>query len=321
MTVEELCQSIEAKRREIYSRDLGPWARNNMVASDIGDCARESVLSVLNWGERPAFDPEIKARLERGNKIEDLALAELQNLGYRIRVERRPFEIKDKKGRIICRGRVDGFIEHLDGKDIPFECKSINPNVYNQINEEADFDRYLFFRKWPRQLQTYLYANEIEEGFFLLDDCLGHWKLLPVHLDYERMEKILQQLESVANHIEAKTLPDFHKDPAICVRCWAKGRVCNPPFFSGEGMQIINDAELEQKLTRRAELDPIASEYDRLDKELKNVLKEAMKPEQIFVVGNWMIKAEEKTRNYKAQSAKAATSITYLGFEIEKIQE
>lgn len=314
MNVEELCQAIAEKRREAHSRDLGPWPRNNMVASDIGDCARENVLAILNWKDRPSFDPEVKARLERGNKIEDLAIAELQALGYRVRVERTPFEIKDKSGRLLCRGRLDGFLAE-NGKEWPFECKSLNPNVYNQINEEADFDRYLFFRKWPRQLQTYLFANNLDEGFFILDDCLGHWKLLPVHLDYERMEAILKQLEIVADHVEAQTLPDFHKDPAVCVRCWARGRLCNPPFFSGEGMKVINDAELEQKLNRRAELDPMASEYDALDREIKGVLKEAMKPEQIFIVGGWMVKAEEKRRNFK----KAYTS-TFLGFHIERIQ-
>ena len=86
-------------------------------------------------------------------------------------------------------------------------------------------------------------------------------------------------------------------------------------------MQLINDPELEQKLNRRAELDPMASEYDHLDKDLKAVLKEAMKPEQIFIVGNWMIKAEEKRRSFKAQPAKEATTTTYLGFEIEPIQQ
>ena len=320
MNIEELCQEIAAKRTEFYSRDVGPWPKNNMVASDIGECQRESVLAITEWNQRPAFDPEVKARLERGKRIEDLAMAELAVLGYSARVERKPFEIKNAGGQILCRGRLDGFLEK-DRREYPFECKSLNPNVYNQINEQGDFDRYVFFRKYPKQLQTYLFANNLEEGFWILDDCMGHWKLIPCRLDYDRMDAVLRHLEAVADHVEKKTLPDFHKDPTTCLRCWVRGRVCNPPFFSGEGMQVINDAELEQKLNRRAELDPMASEYDHLDKELKEVLKAAMKPEQIFVVGNWMIKAEEKTRNYKAQPAKTASKTTYLGFEIEKIEE
>ena len=320
MTVEELCKEVAEKRTEFYSRDVGPWPKNNMTASDIGECQRESTLAIVEWKQRPAFDPEVKARLERGNKIEDLTMAELAALGYHARVERKPFEIKNDGGQLLCRGRLDGFLEK-DGRTYPFECKSLNPNVYNQINEQADFDRYVFFRKYPKQLQTYLYANNMEQGFWILDDCMGHWKLIPCRLDYDRMEAVLLHLEAVADHLEAKTLPDFHKDPAICLKCWARGRVCNPPFFSGEGMQLINDPELEQKLNRRAELDPMATEYDHLDKDLKEILKESMKPEQIFMIGNWMIKAEEKTRTYKAQPAKPASKTTYLGFDIEQIQK
>ena len=320
MTVEELCEEIAKKRIEFYSRDLGPWAKNNMTASDIGECQRESVLAIREWGQRPAFNPEIKARLERGNAIENLALAELAALGYQARVERKPFEIKNDGGQLLCRGRLDGFLEK-DNRTFPFECKSLNPNVYNQINEQVDFDRYFFFRKYPKQLQTYLYANNLDEGFWILDDCMGHWKLIPCRLDYNRMEAILQHLEVVADHLEAKTLPDFHKDPSTCLKCWARGRICNPPFFGSEGMQLIKDPELEQKLDRRADLDLFATEYDHLDKELKELLKETMKPEQVFIIGKWMVKAEEKQRNFKAQSAKAATTTTYLGFDIEPIEE
>ena len=322
MNVEELCQEIAEKRQAKYSdpKRTEPYPRNNPIASDISDCMRETVLGITNYKDRPKFDPEVIARMERGKKIEHLMREELLELGYTVREERLLAELKDSKGRLLTRGRADGFIVK-DRKEFAFEGKSMTPYVYNQINEQADFDRYVFFRKYPRQLQSYLLASNLEEGLWILDDCLGHWKIIPCRLDYERGEAILKHLEGAVAHLEAKTLPDFHKDPAICLKCWARGRVCNPPFFSGEGMQIISDPELEQKLNRRAELDPLAAEYDHLDKDLKDILKESMKPEQVFVVGNWMIKAEEKTRNYKAQLAKPASKTTYLGFEIEKIQE
>lgn len=316
MTVEQLCEEIAQKRAERYKRDLGPWPKNNMTASDISECPRESVFAVTNWQDRPAFDPELKMRLERGNKIEDLVMAELQALGYRVRVERKPFEIKDKHGRLVCRGKVDGFVDPPDSRtDVPFEGKSLHPNVYARIDRQEDFDRYLFFKKYPKQLQTYLLANNLEEGFWILDDCLGHWKLIPCRLDYERMDKVLQHLELVAEHLAKKTLPDYHGDPAVCLKCWAYGRVCNPPFFAtGEGLRLINDPEVETKLKRLDEIRPIHREFDNLNDEVKELFKNKTN----LIVGDWLIRGEEKIRKEKARAAREST---YWRMTIEKLSE
>jgi hypothetical protein len=319
-TVEDLCKEIAERRRTKYANRTKPYPRNNPIASDISDCVRETVLGITQWKERPDFPIAAVERMERGNQIEDLTLRELMELGYSVRVDRQPFELRDKKGRLISRGRVDAFIK-VGRKEYPLECKSMNPNIYSRIDTQEDFDSYSFFRKYPRQLQSYLLANNFEEGFWLIDDCMGHWKLIPCRLDYDRAEKILKHTEQAVEHIAAGTLPGYHTDPSYCLKCWAFKRVCTPPFFSGEGMKAINDPELADKLKRRAELDAAASEYDRLDKDVKETLKEAMKPTDVFIIGDFMITAEEKERRYKAQPAKPAHTTTFLGLEIEKISE
>src|SRR5262249_37616057 len=201
----------------------------------------------------PQFDVDIKARLDRGSLIEDFVLQELGSLGLKARVDRKPFEILDRQGRLILRGIVDGFISY-EGSDVPFEVKSMSPSIFQRINTLEDFKRYSWTAKYPRQLQAYLYHNDLEDGFFLLDDLAGHWKLIPVQLDFEEMEKILQQCEQAVEHIANKTLPDFPSDPQTCLKCWAFGRACNPPFFS-DGMVSIDDPEIEFKLDRRGELE------------------------------------------------------------------
>src|SRR5438094_49269 len=104
ITVEELCAEIAEKRRERYAIRTKPSPRSQPVASDLGNCLRETVLGITQWKERPEFSIELAQRFERGNKIEDLAMAELQGMGYRARVDRQPYEIKNKKGRVINRG-------------------------------------------------------------------------------------------------------------------------------------------------------------------------------------------------------------------------
>lgn len=320
MTVEELCESIQAKRRAFYEARKNTTPKNQPTASDLGDCVRETVLAITNWRDRPGFDVELLQRFQRGNEVENIAVRELMELGYTVRIDRSPFELKDKKGRVVLRGHADGFIRTGENPqhpvDVPFECKSLNPNVYKQIDCQEDFDKYVFFRKYPRQLQAYLLGHNLEEGFWLLDDCLGHWKLIPCHLDYERAEKLLRHAEQAVEHIAGGTLPPYHYDPSYCLKCWAFKRICTPPFFSGEGMKIINDPEFADKITRRAELDAAATEYEKLDKEIKETLREAMKPEDNWIIGDFLISATQSKR--KAFSVSASES---LKFKIERLSE
>jgi hypothetical protein len=318
ITVEQLCEEIATRRRAKYAELTKPYARSNPIASDISDCARETALAITYWKERPEFPVEVVERMARGNQIENWIIQELTGppLNYTVRVERQPFELRDKKGRLVNRGRIDGFLS-IGRKDFAFEGKSMTPNMFDRIDSQEDFDRYLFFRKYPRQLQAYLIANNLEEGFWVLDDCMGHWKLIPCRLDYDRAEKVLKQCETAVEHLANDTLPPFHSDPQTCLKCWAFKRVCIPPFFAtGEGMQVIDDPELAAKIRRRAELADAANEYNRLDKQLKTVLKEAMKPDQIFLIGDFMVTATEHSK--KAYSVAAST---YKTFEIEPLEQ
>jgi len=313
--VKDLCEEMTARRLDMINKDLGPWPKNNPTASDISDCERETVLGMTNWADRPPFPPEVRARLERGNVIENHVIRDLALLGYTVRVERTPFEIKDKKNRIVLRGRMDGFIDYAKRKTAPIEIKSLNPNIYNQIHTQEDFDRYTFFRKYPRQLQSYMYAYNFEEGMWILDDCLGHQKFIPCTLDFDRVDAILKQLESAVEHRENGTLPDYHKDPSVCMKCWAFKRICTPPFFTGEGIKMIDDPELESKLEEWGRLKPEFSAYTKIDKELKELFKER----DNLVIGKWLVKGTLATRSMKAQPAKEAQAITYWKSTIEKI--
>lgn len=306
MTVAELCQDIETRRLDALEKRIDAYPRNNPIASDLTDCTRETVLGVLHWKDRPLPDAWLKARFERGNLIENTVLRELADLGYTVRTERTPFEIRDKQGRLVLRGKVDGFLQPAQERtDYPMEVKSVNPNLFNRIATVEDFQRYTYMVKWTRQLQSYLYANNKEEGFFLLDDCLGHWKLLPVSLNYEATERIIKQCEQAVEHLAENTLPDYHTDPAVCRKCWAFGRVCDPPI-EHQGLTILNSEELEQQLERRAELEAARREYEDLDEEIKATVK----GKDGLVVGRFLIQGKETIRSYKAQEARQTVGWT-----------
>jgi len=306
--VQLLCDEILRRRTESLERRIEKYPRNNPIASDIGECGREMVLSILHWEERGLPSPELKARFERGNLVEDTVLRELSSLGISVRVERQPFEIRDKKGRLVLRGKVDGFVK-WEHAEYPMEVKSLDPNVFRQVDSVEDFQRWIWASKYPRQLQAYLYANNLEEGFFLLDDCLGHWKLIPVRLDFAEMEQILQRCERAVEAVEnyrsgvgdlTRFLPEYHKDPAVCRRCWAFGRVCTPPA-EYHGLVMADDPEFEHALDRRGELQAAHKEYEALEK----AIKERVKGQDGIVVGAWLIQGKEIPRKgYTVQETK-----------------
>ena len=295
LSLERLLAEIEWLREEALDRDAQPYPRSNPIASDLGECAREYVLAMTSWQDRLAFPPELIARFARGRLIEDATLRELSALGITVRAERRPFEIKDKRGRVVLRGRVDGFVE-WERTQYPMEIKSVNPNLFRGLRTVDDLRRSPFMARWPRQLWAYCYAHDEEAAFFLLDDCLGHWRLIPVALDYGEMEAILQRCEAAVEHRDAGTLPEYHPDPDVCRRCWAYGRACFPPA-ARPGYLATDDPELEAKLERWAALRAGRDEWEDLDEEIKA----AVKGKDGLVIGRWLVTGKNQVRRYKAQ--------------------
>lgn len=311
MAVHDLIREIEQRRTEALERKAESYPRNNPVASDLGPCARETALAILHWQSRPVFPTDLLARFERGKVVEDTILRELSALGLYARVERKPFEIRGRDGALLLRGKIDGFIE-WQGTDYPMEIKTLDPMVFRRIDHVSDFERFGFLAKYPRQLQAYLYANSLPEGFFLLDDCMGHWKLIPVAINYEVMESILRQCEAAVAAVdrvklgapEEEVLPPYHAEISVCRRCWAFARVCTPPNLAAtEDLRVVEDPALELMLARRHELAAAAREYDALDKTVKDTFRNI--PQS--VCGAFIIRGKPQERHYKALPARTTT--------------
>ena len=109
MSAATLCEEITRRREQALGRRIEAYPRSNPIASDLGECAREMVLAMTHWKDRPLPSPELKARFERGNLIEDRALMELAGLGLHVRVERKAFEIKDRKGRRLSQDDINHY--------------------------------------------------------------------------------------------------------------------------------------------------------------------------------------------------------------------
>jgi CRISPR/Cas system-associated exonuclease Cas4 (RecB family) len=262
-----LIEAIYTKRTVELARKIQSYPRAVSILSDISECERQMVYGVLDWKSRKLFEVEVQARLEAGNVQEREIVNELTRMGFDVILSQQPVDVLGKSGKVIARGKIDGMIK-FEGKKVPFEIKSMNPNIYNGIKSLEDFQKKPYLRKYLRQIQMYLFGNNLEEGIFILTDCLGHLKLLPVFLDYGECEAILLKLERVASAIDSKTYPDrIPYDTSICGWC-PFSLICLPDITNTPAELIIDEA-VETAVSRHEELKPLAKEFDDLHEEIR----------------------------------------------------
>lgn len=281
--VTELIDALVAARKAELLKKISNWPRNHFYASDIWECEKYLVHSVLDWQKRLPYDEWLQAIFDRGNEEERIVTRDLLGMGFDVIEGQAAFEIKDKAGQKICGGRIDAKIKYK-GRKFPAEIKSMNGNIFNQIKSIDDFQKMPHLRKYLRQSQLYLYGHEEEEGLFILSDLQGHYKFIPVYLSFEECDSIIKRMERAWAHIQAKTYPEpMLYDEKVCGRCPFK-HICLHEV-KNEAAVFLDDPELESQLARREELKPLVSEYERLD-EVRQRFRDY---ENVFIGKNWRI--------------------------------
>lgn len=180
------------------------------------------------------------------------------------------FEIKDRSGRVIIVGRIDGFLVWNNPRvRVPFEVKS-GVSVQNIHSVDA-FDRGKWTPQMLRQLLIYMLAFGCDQGLFILHRP-GAPLFLPVSLDdanLERAEDFMIRAELAVDVKEGKAdLSPFHPDPGECLRCDHRGRSCAPPVESGEGLQMVIDEALEESAQLVVDNEKAAKDYARARKHI-----------------------------------------------------
>lgn len=279
-----LISHIQQKRKERLCSKRKLYPANNFRASDIGECDRQMVYSVLDWDKKALYDEGLQAIFDAGIKEEENVK---QRLGYELGLsfieQQKPFEFKNRSGEVICRGHIDGKIL-FEGEAIPIEIKSMNENVFNSIKTIEDFNKKPLHRKYLRQMQMYLFGNNQDSGIFILSNFRTE-KLIPVTLNFEECEDILKRLETNWELVKKKQYPErIEYEESTCGYCPFK-HICLPEITNA-GAELIDDMALLEKLNRREELKAANAEYKELDEEIKEVVKE--RPE-IIVGTSWRI--------------------------------
>lgn len=266
----ELIEDITKRRKMQLQQQNKRIIPRAFFASNIGECKLQMVHSILDWDKKDTPDEGLLSLFEAGKKEESNIIKMLLDLGFEVINQQNPITIKSRDGEIICSGRIDGKIVYK-GLAIPYEIKSMNDYSFQQLNSIEDFEKSPLHRKYIKQLQLYLYGNEIEVGMFIISN-FRQIKLIPVYLDYGLCEQIIQQLESAWEFVKQKKYPDpIAYNPKICDWCpWeflCSKQITNKPA------EFIQNKELEDLLNRRATLEPAAKEYKSIDEQIKAPFK------------------------------------------------
>lgn len=263
-----ITQIKDAKRKNILV-----YPQHVPRASEIGHpCERYLVYSITNWSDRTPHGPEVEFIFEGGRLVEELAVKDLEDAGFKIYRPEPDKAIMESRPRIT--GHIDVRVDFGTGDIYTGEIKGLNVFDFDKLHSLDDFlnSKKPWIRKYPAQLMTYLYIKGEERGFFYLKSIPRFQpKLIWIDLNLDYMEQILQKTERIEKHVAEGTLPDRIDDFDICEYC-AFSHICLPPV-NRDAMEFIDDPDFEDKLNRRAELAPLVSEYNSLDREISRAVK------------------------------------------------
>lgn len=272
LAFEILAKRNRALQDRIDQREnSNPPPRAYSYLSAIEECDRMMMYNITDSQAKAKIDTNLKARFEIGELQEAQVNIELRQLGYDVILQQDTIEIKGRDSEVIGRGKIDGIIKY-QGISVCFEVKSMHPMVFDNIDDISDFQKKPYLRKYLRQLQMYLFGKNMEEGLLMCTDCLGHWKIFVITLDYGESEQIVQRLERVHAAVKAKTLPArIEYRDEICGKC-AFAHICLPDILRQE-LNVLTDEDLLFHLTEREMTKSAKSTYEQADGWVKKFLK------------------------------------------------
>ena len=242
----------------------------------------------------------------------------MEAMGFQItRESDRPVQYVVKDATISGRpdGRVVGFRGERFEQPLVLEIKSMAPYTWDKIATLEDLkhaDAY-YVRGYLDQLYLYELLDELPTGVIVAKNKVsGLLRWIPVPLDYEKAEAILNRIERIKGYVDRKEEPaPIPYDEGVCGRC-PFNHVCWPSRDYGQGLQLFDDAQLLEDIEQRQKLKEGAKEYDSLDASIKKRLKR-LGTFEAAAIGRYLIERSEVP--VKAYSVAARTDVRF------KIQE
>lgn len=309
------CDDIAARiqKKMDGSKARFNWSSNR--ASGLGDpCLRRIVLFRTRGAEAAPFPDRAVAAMGRGRLLEGPVCRYLEELGIElieggVPLARNDYQIGTRLDRVLI----------WNGKRYVFELKTMVGHLFNTINCAQDLkdNRSPYVRRYYDQIQPYILlgSNDVVAKlepagvFFLYDVAGGRMKAIPIPLDYDRGEHLLDRAEESNGHVAAGTLPDYLttgnaiEDATVCLRCDFFGRSCFPKLAIGDGTSFFGDAiaeaidlvmddELKENAARRAKAQSFLAGTKDQPGPLRGVT--------FGIAGNWLITGKQQANGWRS---------------------
>jgi hypothetical protein len=281
---ERLAERIALEHaKDLLSRIRPQGKQPYLYLSGLHTCARNLYYQLEEGDKRPPVDPYVQGLFDSGQhqelwvkkKLLEFGL-ELQQAGKEVFV-RYGGRLKAHHGEVIGKGKVDGIFHFVDdltgpkGVKIPGEVKSMDGHMFKKLSTVDDLLDYAHTEKYLRQLLNYMLGESLENGVFVITDCRGHIKVIPVflHNHLEVAELSLKKMEQAwEGKLAGEAPPRIAYHAKICGTC-DFAPICLQDIVVG-GSDRSDDPEEEALLARYLELEPASREAEVLWQEIKD---------------------------------------------------
>ena len=270
-------------------------------------CERYLYLLIKHWEEQKPIDVSLQNIFDLGNTLEAHTINNIKEAGFEVIT---PVCRSWRIEKPLITGREDIRIKDENGELIPVEIKGLSPFEWGKLNSVQDFlnSKKSYIKGYPAQLQMYMYHFGKEVGYFALTNKLtGETKFIEMPFDYDYAEGLLQKAERIYKCLDENKVPDACEDISYCENC-SLAHLCD--FVKGIPTDIIIDEELDALINRKMELQPLQSEFRKVDAEIKKVVGSKEK----VLTGNYLI-----TQKTIAKQAYTVPASSYQRMTIKKL--
>lgn len=283
---------IAAREKQLTERLRPPSKRDIMWFSDVHSCARRNFYAMAEGDQRTMWDTKVQAKMNAGVEWERIIKRELSDIGFEPVLAQKTVEIV-RHGKTLARGKMDLGLEYKPTRKIyPVEVKCVQSFMFDALDRWQDFLLNPWTKKYLRQLMLYMYGENVDQGLFLICDFQGHWKLIPVFLDYEFVEQTLDLIETAFDARVSGVAPDrIPYDGQLCGRC-EFAHICIPDINSVNSVQTLDSPEAAALLEIRDAHIEAAKKVDKANRNIKKLF-EGVK-DGVYRIGNFIITRKNK---------------------------
>lgn len=243
-------------------------------ASNIGHpCLRYLVFERTRWQDKLLPEVELQFIFNEGSVQEQAVMETLTKAGFKLSQQQRAYFEGPQK----LSGHLDTNIAHEEyiPKPIPAEIKGLSQHNWESITTYEDMLKHKqwYVRKYPAQLQIYMYMSECPQGLFILKNKQnGRLKFILADLDFEYVEGLLKKAETVNKMVDSGQIPEAYDGIDVCQRCEFR-HICFKDRTFGNGIIALNDDQLAGRIRKMQSLEDVAAECKDLKEEVGEQLK------------------------------------------------